>query len=136
MVKVVQQLFSVGLCLLAWSSFAADTPLLVYDSTPEEIWRVQFSPIGPGNGAFLSKDEDMLVVVAATGRVRAYDPMTSNVLWTFTPPLDPNTVSCKSGVKFVETLTDTYLAYAVTQDTGENITRYEIISIMKETSTS
>ena len=87
---------------------------LVYHDAPREVWRKTFNAIGEGNGVYLTPSGDKLIAVSRAGILRAYDPTDGSVLWTYSPSLmDGGSVSCQSGITFIETFLTTHLAYMV-----------------------
>jgi outer membrane protein assembly factor BamB len=74
-------------------------------------WQVSTSPVGKGNGAFLSPRGDVLVAVSSDGLVRALDPQNGEALWTY--PSTPGTTS-SSGAFFSPNAPIPYVAYCIT----------------------
>lgn len=112
------------LCCLLWAvAFVlVQGQGLTYHSSPREIWRQTFNAIGEGNGVYLTPTHDMLVAVSRVGILRAYNPDGGEILWTFSPPLiGGGSVSCQSGITFVETSAATYLAYMVVDTAAREV---------------
>jgi PQQ enzyme repeat len=74
-------------------------------------WQVSTSPVGKGNGAFLSPRGDALVVLSSDGQVRALDPEDGELLWSY--PSTPGATS-SSGVFFSPNAPIPYVADCIT----------------------
>ena len=85
---------------------------IIYHNEPRRAWTKTFNSIGEGNGVYLTPARDKLIAVSRAGILRAYDPASGDVLWTFSPPLmDGGSTICQSGVTFIEGASSTLLAY-------------------------
>ena len=110
-----------GWFLLA-TSFGRAQEQLVYNKEPRELWRQTFNAVGEGNGVFLTPAKDKLIAVSRAGILRAYNPTDGRVEWTYSPTLvTGGSVSCHSGITFVETLSSTYLAYMVIDTVAKEV---------------
>jgi outer membrane protein assembly factor BamB len=73
-----------------------------------------------GNGVYISPDNDMVVSTSFDATLRAFDPITGAVLWTYVPTPVGTTIRCFGGVAFNYEGATPYLVYAVA-DGADNL---------------
>lgn len=88
-----------------------DEPMLLWENVTTD----SASGLGvqAGNGLYMSPDNDMLVSTSADGTVRAFDPLSGEILWTYTPESFGLPVQCFGGVTFSVNGPRPYIVYAV-----------------------
>jgi hypothetical protein len=115
MISIVTKAILMALCLVACvqsqNSSVAD---LDYLDEPVLLWTSGIGQVGPGNGAFISPDGQLLVLVASDTSIRGINPKTGVELWVNS---DAGAVAV-GGAFFAEYLnTNTpYVIYAVVYD--------------------
>ena len=99
--------------------FVFNTAQLIYLDEPELLWSGSTTEdadkrgVRKGNGIFASPDGKMIVSTSFDATVRAFDPSTGEVLWTYTPNSLGFPFSCFSGVTFSYEGSRPYLVYAI-----------------------
>lgn len=83
--------------VLLWQGLTSDTSAGVYE----------------GNGVYVSPDGSMIVSTSADGTLRAFEPVTGAVMWTFVPENLGFAIRCWSGVTFNFRGDTPYMVYAV-----------------------
>lgn len=90
---------------------------LRYLNEPQLLWNdratEQTTGVRGGNGVFTSPDGAMVVSVAYDATVRAFNPRTGEILWTFTPPTTGFPIRSFGGITFNYRASPPMLVYAV-----------------------
>lgn len=87
---------------------------LAYLDQPELVWQAQTHSILNGNGIFISPDDSLTVVTQKNGVITAFDTLTGDNLWSFSPPSNSGMpISCQGGAVFSTEGTSSYIVYSV-----------------------
>ena len=94
-----------------------DDEFFSYLPTPTLLWS-EFATsstngVQQGNGLYMSPDGQMLVATSFDGTVRAFEPQTGAILWTYQPDSIGLQYRCFSGVTFNYQADPKYLVYAI-----------------------
>jgi hypothetical protein len=76
------------------------------------LWTQAIGQVDKGNGAFLSPNGRLLVVVSSDATVRSFDPLTGDPGWMFAPP-SPELSSSFGGAFFCNHLGESYILISV-----------------------
>lgn len=87
-----------------------DEPMLLWQNVTTDN---SGSGVQAGNGLYMSPDKDMLVSTSLDGTVRAFDPASGDIFWTYTPNSLGLPIRCFSGVTFSVNGPRPYLVYAI-----------------------
>ena len=94
-----------------------------YLNTPVVEWTNYTSPenAGPaeGNGLYLSPRGDLLVATSFDATVRAFDPHTGHIVWTYQPNSLGYPMRCFGGVTFNMEAATPYLVVAIADKAQE-----------------
>lgn len=66
-----------------------------------------------GNGVYLSPDNRMIVSTSSDGTLRAFEPTTGEIIWSYVPDNLGFAIRCWSGVTFSYRGSSPYMVYAV-----------------------
>lgn len=85
---------------------------------PTLVWQARTTDdtsagVVDGNGIYLAPDSSMIVSTSSDGTLRAFQPQTGEVLWTFVPENLGFAVRCWSGVTFSFRGNRRYMVYAI-----------------------
>jgi outer membrane protein assembly factor BamB len=69
--------------------------------------------LGEGNGIFMSPDGKMLVSTSVDATVRAFDPLTGTIIWTYKPDSVGFPIRCFGGLTFNYQAANPYMVYAI-----------------------
>ena len=109
------------LVMASWAAVAnAQDEFFEYLEEPNMLWTgattdstTEGSGVREGNGVFMSPDGQLLVSTSFDATLRAFDPMTGAVKWTYTPNSLGFPIACLSGVTFNYEGIRPYLIYAI-----------------------
>ncbi len=92
--------------------------LLEYLDTPSVLWSDRTTDdatlgVKQGNGLYLSPDGSMLVSTSADGTLRAFEPSSGTILWTYKPPSLGVVFRCFGGLHFNDQAPTPYMVYAI-----------------------
>jgi hypothetical protein len=92
------------------------------------VWTKEIGQISKGNGAFISPNGKVLVIISKDASAKGFDPITGNELWSYTPNgTSTSVVQSYGGAFFSEFASQSYLLYSVVENAifPEHATRYE-----------
>ena len=85
---------------------------------PTVVWQARTTDdtsagVLQGNGIYLSPDNKMIVSTSSDGSLRAFDPASGAILWTYVPDNLGFAIRCFSGVTFSYKGARPYMVYAI-----------------------
>jgi WD40 repeat protein len=105
------------LLVLSVGCLAVAKGQLEYLDSPVLLWANFTSDDGfglsEGNGLYMSPDGNMLVSASLDSTVRAFDPLTGAILWTYKPDSLGFPIRCFGGLTFNYQAANPYMVYAI-----------------------